>query len=673
MSDHIGNKHMMSFTETLYLCCKHNKCVKDTKITKSTSCDKYDTCHICSQLYMRSMQVGEHTITKHNDSSLPNLNIFQDNLIQLDGNTSLSSMSSLPNLSTCSDSSSETLSGSSNLSSFLPFANVDITYDDISVYDTFFTQGTLDPCDLSIIDNLDTSLAHVPPPISKKALTAQSLPNIMVTNHRSVFPKFNSLIDELIECKMHIGLHSEIWEVKEKLEHKNKVEEAFELHGILYISNPRPKRRGGGAAITLCDMENQFTLARLPIYVPPDLEVCWGIIKPKSPGSIKEIIVCSFYCPPRSRKKTKLVEHISVNYFTLKSTHPNSAFIGGGDKNDLNIKHLLDINPSFRQIVTKPTHKNSVLEVIVTDIGHFFNEPVIRPALLPDVPGHGVPSDHKIVFATAIKDHSKPPQRSCLIKSSRPFTTEAKLKLALWIQNESWESVINCNNSDTMVEQFTSLVQLKIEENCPLKTLKINCLDKEFTTPAINRIKRLKLHEYTKHGNSDLYKTLKKLLKAKIKEDGEQLISKQVALAGEKGNKWIRHVASLFAKPGDAPSKSFDLPDHVDRGLSELKSADEIADFFSQISQEFDPLCLHSLPERVQAKLAADPCDHPFFEDHKIYQELLSSKKTCNVPGDVPKDILEEFLPEFCAPVAAIINKTFSSGLKSLRKSMVFL
>ena len=408
-------------------------------------------------------------------------------------------------------------------------------------------------------------------------------------------------------------------------------------------------------------MKNQFTLARLPICVPPDLEVCWGIIKPKSPGSIKEIIVCSFYCPPRSRKKTKLVEHISVNYFTMKSIYPNSAFIGGGDKNDLNIKHLLDINPCFRQIVTKPSYKNSVLEVIVTDIGHFFNEPVIRPALLPDVPGHGVPSDHKIVFAKAIKDHSKPTKRSCLIKSSRPFTTEAKVKLAFWIQNESWESVTNCNDSDTMVEKFTLLVQLKIEENCPLKTLKINCLDNEFTTPAIKRIKRLKLREYTKHGNSVLYKTLKKQLKARIKEDGEELISKQVSLAGEKGNKWIRHVASLFARPGDAPSKSFDLPDHVERGLSELECADEIADFFSQISQEFDPLCLQSLPERVQAKLGEDPCDHPYFEDHEIYQELLSSKKTCSVPGDIPKDILEEFLPEFCAPVTAIINKTFSS------------
>ena len=554
---------------------------------------------------------------------------------------------------------------------YLPFANHDISYEAVSDKDSFYTQDTHDPGDnpsatVSLDDSplldspvLDPQLRSTAS--SKKAKTTLSLPNIMVTNHRSIFPKFNSLIDELIECEMHVGIHSEIWEDKEKIEHQNKIEEALELHGIMYISNPRPKRRGGGAAITLCDLKSQFTLAKLSISVPPDLEVCWGLVKPRSPGSVKEIVICSFYCPPRSKKKTKLVEHISLNYFKLKSTYPNCAFICGGDKNDLNIKHLLDISPSFRQIVNKPTHKNSILEVVVTDIGHFFNEPVIRPALLPDIPGQGVPSDHKIVYVTPISDSSKPPARSCLVKTSRPLTTQAKQKIAEWIQHETWEDVIGCNDSSSMVDKFSTLVKQKIEENCPLKTFKVNSLDKDFTTPAIKRLKRLKSREYTKHGNSQLFKNLKKQLKDKIKEEGAKLVSKQIETAGEKGNKWIRQAAALFARPGDSPSKSFDLPEHVERGLSELESAEVIADFFSEISQEYDPLSVQSLPERVRIKLDTDPCDHPTYLDHEIYQELLGSKKTCSVPDDIPKDILEEFLPELCTPITAIFNQCFSS------------
>ena len=540
---------------------------------------------------------------------------------------------------------------------FLPFADSDITFDDTSIGDSFFTQGSPDSSNSAASVDAPTA----PNKKNVKASTAQSLPNIMVTNHRSIFPKFQSLIDELMECEMHVGIHSEIWEDKEKSEHKNKIEEALELHGILYISNPRPKRRGGGAAITLCDPRNLFTLSKLPIHVPPDLEVCWGLVKPRSPGSIKEIVICSFYCPPYSKKKTKLVEHISVNYFMMKSSYPNCAFICGGDKNDLNIKHLLDINPNFRQIVTKPSHGKAILEVIVTDIGHYYNEPVIRPALLPDIPGHGVPSDHKIVHATPNSDSSKPPKRSAIIKSSRPLTTDAKKNLASWIQSETWESVLDCPDSSSMVENFSSLVQGKIEENCPLKILKLNCFDNEFTTPAIKCIKRKKNREYNKHGNSPLYKTLKKLLKKTIREEGEKFVSKQVELAGEKGNKWIRRTAALLARPGDSTKNPFDLPDHVERGLSELESAEEIADFFSKISQEYDPLCLENLPQRVKTKLADDECDHPSFHEHDIYLELLGTKKTFSVPGDIPTDILDEFLPEFCTPITAIINKSFAN------------
>ena len=543
---------------------------------------------------------------------------------------------------------------------FLPYSNHNITYEDISINSSFFSQSS------HVSDIKDPSL---PPndckirqqPQSMKMITAQSLPNIMVANHRSIFPKFSSLIDELLECEIHVGIHSEIWEDNEKIEHKNKVEAALELHGIVYISNPRPKRRGGGAAITLCDPKSKFSLSKLPIHIPPDLEVCWGLVKPKHPGTIKNIIICSFYSPPRSKKKTKLVEHIAVSYFSLKNSFPSSAFICGGDKNDLNIKLLLDICPNFRQIVTKATHKSSIIDVIVTDIGHLYNEPTIRPPLNPDLPGKGAPSDHNIVHALPIKDAAKQPLRTSITKTSRPFTTTAKQSLATWILQESWDSVLQCADSSSMVDTFTKLVGNKIEEHVPEKSFKINCLDNEFTTPEIKRIKRKKQREYTKHGNTQLYKTLKKQLKETIKNEGREFVTKQIELAGEKTNKWIKKTSSMLARPGNTANNTFVLPEHVEKGLSELESAEEIADFFSKISQEYDPLCIDTLPSNVQVKLATDPCDHPFFEEHQIYNELKATRKTSSVPGDIPAKILDEFLPEFCTPITAIFNKTFST------------
>ena len=231
--------------------------------------------------------------------------IYSCHLGQLDGNLSeletssvtCSSINSLLSSPSCQTHSLEESLSGRNLSMFLPYSNHNITYEDISINSSFFSQTS------NVSDIKDPSL---PPndckvrqqPQSMKMITAQSLPNIMVANHRSIFPKFSSLINELLECEIHVGIHSEIWEDNEKIEHKNKVEEALELHGIVYISNPRPKRRGGGAAITLCDPKSKFSLSKLPIHIPPDLEVCWGLVKPKQPGTIKNIIICSFYSPP---------------------------------------------------------------------------------------------------------------------------------------------------------------------------------------------------------------------------------------------------------------------------------------------------------------------------------------------------------------------------------------
>ena len=300
---------------------------------------------------------------------------------------------------------------------------------------------------------------------NNKAIVALTLPNIMVTNHRSLFPKFNNLIDELIENEMHLGLHSEIWEDGSNVAHKNKVEEALEIQGIKYISTPRRGRRGGGAAITLI-ADSPFTLTQLhpsPLNGTDSLEVCWGLLRPNTPsGHIRNIIVCSFYSPPNSRKKKALIQHLTLNYYKYKSMYPDSAFVCGGDKNDLNIHLLLDIHPTFKQLVTQPTYRLSVLDVIVTDIGHYYQIPTIRPPVLPDNPANGSPSDHRIAFVRTISTSTPTVNRVTFSRSVRPLPDTAVLKFANWVQHEPWTFVYNGVDSSDMADRFTFLVQLNL-------------------------------------------------------------------------------------------------------------------------------------------------------------------------------------------------------------------
>ena len=497
-----------------------------------------------------------------------------------------------------------------------------------------------------------------------RAVTALSLPNIMVTNHRSIFPKFNNLVDELIENEMHLGLHSEIWENCKKIAHTNKIEEAFEIQGIQYVSNPRPNKRGGGAAITLIS-DSPFTLTKLdPSLLCGDqsVETCWGLLKPKTPtGPIKVIVVCAFYLPPYSKKKSALIEHLSLNYFALKSNHPDSAFICGGDKNDLNTQLLLDIHPSFRQIVSHPTYRQSVLDVLVTDLGQYYEEPVIRPPVQPDCLMTAAPSDHKIVFAKIKSNTMQPVKRAAIFRKVRPLPNQALEGFASWIQRESWEFVYDGNGASDMVERLNFIVNLNLDHFCPTKVQKVTNLDGKISSSAVRQVCRRKNREYDKHGNSERYKKLKKEVKLQLQQATKSFLDRQVALASNRSNSWLKHVKRIAARPGDQSCQTFSLPDHVEQNLSAFESSNKICEFFSAISQEYSPLLIDSLPNRVQHKLTTDPCHHPHLADHTVYEALKKGKKTCSVPGDFPIKIVEEFLPELTAPVAAIFREAITS------------
>ena len=185
-----------------------------------------------------------------------------------------------------------------------------------------------------------------------KLLLAAKLPTIFLTNHRSFFPKFNNFVDLMKTLDLTLGLRSEVWQVKENKSHQDKIEEALEPEGIQYISNPRPERKGGGVAISL--LPGEFTLTKLDVLVPKNIEVVWGIVRPVKPTvEFKGIIVCSFYCAPNSKTKTQLTEHIAINHGQLKAIYKNCFFLAGGDKNELNIKHILDISATLHMHNTK--------------------------------------------------------------------------------------------------------------------------------------------------------------------------------------------------------------------------------------------------------------------------------------------------------------------------------
>lgn len=108
------------------------------------------------------------------------------------------------------------------------------------------------------------------------------------------------------------------------------------------------------------------------------------------------MIFCSFYSPPRSKKKTDLTNHIIEFTHHYLTSYPGVPIVLGGDKNDLDLAPILACLPWFDQLV--PTHGYKTLDVIITNVKHLFEAPVTASPVECDDLTKGVPSDHLTVW-----------------------------------------------------------------------------------------------------------------------------------------------------------------------------------------------------------------------------------------------------------------------------------
>ena len=186
-----------------------------------------------------------------------------------------------------------------------------------------------------------------------------------------------------------------------------------------------------------------------------------GLIKSNQiTGKINKIIVCCFYCPPRSKKKTVLIEHMTLTVQYLLNIYPKAAILISGDRNDLRIDRLLSVDKSLKQLVQKPTRGPNILTVLCSDLQVYYEEPIIVPPVDVDVPGKGVPSDHQGVVMNPRSTCDVPVKREKIVRTVRPITTSAINNLGEVLCEENWRFMDPVLNPTDLTELF-SFTQLQ--------------------------------------------------------------------------------------------------------------------------------------------------------------------------------------------------------------------
>ena len=272
------------------------------------------------------------------------------------------------------------------------------------------------------------------------------------------------------------------------------------------------------------------------------------------------------------------------------------------------------------------------------NIPQYFNSPIIVPPVPCDDPTAGVPSNNSVPVCYPHTDRHNPPQRNFKTVTYRPLPDSSIAQFGQWITGYDFSSINDDLAPGDQAQALENTLITRLDEYCPIKVIRVGPQDKAWVNQEIKQIKRKKHREYTKKGKTEKYKQLSQLFDEKYKAAAEHyLISKIDALKETKPGKAFKILKDMGAQPGDCTDDhSFALPNHQAQNLSPKQSAEKKADHFASISQEYPPLNLDLLPDRVRQNLSTKT-NPPIISEHECYQKIKAAKKPqSGVPGDLP-------------------------------------
>ena len=402
------------------------------------------------------------------------------------------------------------------------------------------------------------------------------------------------------------------------------------------------------------------------ILVPHNLEVRWGLGRPRN-GSIKKIIFCVFYHPPKARKKKALIDHLILTLHSLLSTHYDAEIVIGGDRNELDLFQVFNSIPNLKLLPSAPTHKNKVLDVFATTMWKLYDPPIIVDPVDVDIMGQGKPSDHRCSILYPISNTPSHRTAEYIIRNVRPLPASRLLDFRSALGDTDFEPVFSAGDTNLADERLLNILHSTMNQHLPIKTLKLRTSDKPFVTPELKVLDRLRKREYTKHGKSEKFLYLKDKFDTLYKKAAKDYLSKNVDhLLKSKPGRAHRTLKLLGARPGDdTDSSTFSIPEIRDKELTDDKAANYIGDYFAKILQEHAPLDLAKLPLRVRDAIESfNKAEIPLITPElvtEVFATVVRSKGA--VEGDIPTRLYLDNIDILAPSIAHLFGRVAETGV----------
>ena len=269
---------------------------------------------------------------------------------------------------------------------------------------------------------------------------------------------------------------------------------------------------------------------------------------------------------------------------------------------------------------------------------------------------NGKPSDHMMVVMTPISVMNNKSARTTRKITFRPINEIGLQKMQQWLKDESWSemSQVSCANQKAEILQNT--LMKKYCTFFPEKTRIISNDSQPFFTEKLSRLKRRKGREYNKHRRSAKWKQMELIYNNELSKAKKEYYRKKIKnLRKSKPGKWYSEFKKLTSYDQQF---SENLIVESIKDLPSSEQAEQIADKFAQVSQEYDKLKTEDV--KIPDFSAKDVPQ--FTEDEvRIILSQLDTNKS-NVNGDFPAKLLKTFDSLLAKPIQNLINSSIKQG-----------
>ena len=467
------------------------------------------------------------------------------------------------------------------------------------------------------------------------------VPKIMVSNTMSLAPKIVEMEEFVARNKVSLAFITETW-LKSTV-----MDSVVDIPGYSIIRKDRSSEEHGGVCLYIKD--GCFKYKQLnDISCCADHEVLWVQLTPsRLPRGFSSIVAAVVYHPHWTLpENNSMRDHLFQSLALVESKYPNSALIVAGDFNRLDIT---SIKKHFRlkQIVKKPTRKNAILDLVLTNLHQFYDDPCTFPPF-------GLSDHHTVTVAPRIRDKSQSASKFVLKRDKR---ASRKAELGRYLDAIDWLTLFSSAEScEDLLDVFMNFIRTGLDLIMPVKRVRINTTDAPWMTQHLKSLIRKRQKAFHQHGSDSVqFKFFRNAVNRGRKAcEASFYKSKVENMKEENPGVWwkeVKRLAGVQSSPGNVISQ---IQVEGVENISEKELADLINWAFLEPLEEYRlDLPLSKLPVEE---------DSLFLEVSEArMQSLLANLNPSKAsgPDSIPNWLLKEYADFLCRPLTVIFNASF--------------